>query len=586
MLLSTIDIAIIIGVLLTALTIGFLAARTSKKSTTDYFLSGRNMPWWLLGISMVATTFSTDTPNLVTDIVRRNGIAGNWEWWVFLITGMLTVFIYAQLWRRSKLTTDLGFYELRYSGQGAKLLRGFRAVYLGFAFNVLAMSGVILAAMKISTLLFDVEPIWGVLVASIITLVFSLVGGLRGVIWTDFFLFFLAMIGSIGAAYYIIGLEDIGSLSTLFSHPNVIAKTSFFPSPKDANFLNLLIIPLAVQWWTAWYPGAEPGGGGYVAQRMLSAKNENHSMGATLFFNIAHYALRPWPWIIVALASLIIFPDLNSIQAGFCHVSSEQIQHDIAYPAMLSLLPKGLAGLIIASLLAAFMSTVSTHLNWGSSYLTIDFYTNLINPEASEKRKLVLGRAYIVLLLVVATFIALKVDSAKDIFDIILMFGAGSGLLFLLRWFWWRINIWSELTAMLVSGILAILFKFTPVGALLNSDYHFTAVALLTTIAWVGVTFLTKAESKVVLKRYYSIINPGPYLWSDTYKSEVSDQNKKSLNIPLALLLSTLSIIFVLSCLFLTGSILKNNDFVLINAVFALVSGTLCIVLWRKANNI
>ena len=313
--LSTLDISLIILFFAITLFIGIYVSKQSGKSSAEYFLSGRSMPWWLLGVSMVATTFSTDTPNLVTDIVRNNGVSGNWVWWAFLITGLLTVFVYAKLWRKSKVNTDIEFYELRYGGAPARFLRSFRAVYLGVIFNILAMAGVTLAAIKIGSVMLGLAPIETVLYAGVITVIFSALGGFKGVVYTDFILFFTAMAGAIGAAYYLVGLPEIGGLESLLQHENVADKLNILPDFSNTEALiTLLIIPLAVQWWSSWYPGAEPGGGGYIAQRMLAAKDENHAIGATFFFNIMHYALRPWPWIIVALASLVIFPDIASIQ--------------------------------------------------------------------------------------------------------------------------------------------------------------------------------------------------------------------------------------------------------------------------------
>ena len=429
------------------------------------------MPWWLLGISMVATTFSTDTPNLVTDIVRQDGVSGNWVWWAFLLTGLLTVFVYAKLWRRSNVSTDMEFYELRYSGWGGKFLRGFRAIYLGVIFNVMAMSGVTLAAIKIGEIMLGISPIETILYAGTITVVFSTVGGFRGVIYTDFILFFVAMAGSIGAAYYLVNLPEIGGMANLISNENVADKLSIIPNFDDPDvYIPLLIVPLAVQWWSSWYPGAEPGGGGYIAQRMLAAKDESHAIGATFFFNVMHYALRPWPWIIVALASLVIFPDLASIQDAFPDISEDKLGHDLAYPAMLTMLPSGLLGLVVASLGAAYMSTISTHLNWGSSYIVNDFYKQQIKKNASEKELVNIGRISTVSLFVISAIFALLLTNALQLFDVILMFGAGTGLIFILRWFWWRINAWSEISAMFVSGFISIILNFTSLGEILFSD--------------------------------------------------------------------------------------------------------------------
>jgi SSS family solute:Na+ symporter len=414
---------------------------------------------------MVATTFSTDTPNLVTDIVRTNGVSGNWVWWAFLLTGLLTVFVYAKLWRRSNVATDMEFYELRYGGKPAHFLRWFRAFYLGVLFNVMAMSAVTLAAIKIGQVMLGLDPVFTVLVAGSITVLFSAVGGFRGVIYTDFVLFFVAIAGAVGAAYYLVNIPEVGGLEALLAHENVSDKLSILPDFSDTEALiGILIIPLAVQWWSAWYPGAEPGGGGYIAQRMLAAKNENHAIGATFFFNIMHYALRPWPWILVALASMVVYPDLLSIQTAFPNVAADKLGNDLAYSAMLTKLPSGLLGLVMASLGAAYMSTISTHLNWGSSYIVNDVYKLEIQPNATEKQLVMVGRVATVLLMVASGFLALTLTNALQLFDIILMFGAGTGLIFILRWFWWRINAWSEISAMIVSGVLSILFNFGSIG--------------------------------------------------------------------------------------------------------------------------
>ena len=415
--LSNLDYTIIFSLFAVILFIGIYVGKTSGKNTNQYFLSGRNMPWWLLGLSMVATTFSTDTPNLVTDIVRTNGVSGNWVWWAFLVTGLLTVFVYAKLWRKSEVKTDIEFYELRYGGKPARFLRSFRAVYLGVIFNVLAMAGVTLAAIKIGQVMLGLDPITTVVIAGFITVVFSAIGGFKGVVYTDFILFFVAMLGAFGAAYYIIGLPEVGGLENLIAHENVKDKLNILPSLNDTEtFITLLIIPLAVQWWSSWYPGSEPGGGGYVAQRMLAAKDQNHAIAATFFYNLMHYALRPWLWILVALASLIIFPDLASIQEAFPNVTQYKLGHDLAYSAMLTKLPSGLLGLVLASLAAAYMSTISTHLNWGASYVVNDFYKQQINSKASEKHLVNIGRITTILLMMVSSIIALSLTNALQLF--------------------------------------------------------------------------------------------------------------------------------------------------------------------------
>ena len=511
MTLSTLDWVIIMAFFAVSLIVGLVAARTSGRTTSDFFLSGRSMPWWLLGVSMVATTFSADTPNLVTDLVRKNGVAGNWAWWAFLLTGMLTVFIYARLWRRSEVLTDLEFYEIRYSGAGAAFLRGFRAIYLGVLFNVLIMATVCLAIVKIGSVMLNMEPTRTLLFASIITVLYSAVGGFKGIILTDFVQFMMAMAGTIWASIYIVNLPEIGGMEALISHPNVAGKLSFFPDFGNTELLvSVLIIPLAVQWWAAYYPGAEPGGGGYIVQRMLAAKDENNALGATLFFNIAHYALRPWPWIVVALASLVIFPDLASIQQAFPHVSANIINDDLAYSAMLTYLPAGLIGLILASLIAAFMSTISTHLNWGSSYVVNDFYKRFVNPDASEKQLVLVGRVSTVVLMTVAAILALFLESAKAAFDIIVLMGAGTGLIFILRWFWWRINAYSELSALIISFVSALFFKLVIPGYFSGHVELLLGVAI-TTIGWLTVTYLTPAVDMQVLTTFYARIRPqGP----------------------------------------------------------------------------
>ncbi|MBT8301275.1 MAG: Na+:solute symporter, partial [Maribacter sp.] len=467
--LSTLDYGFIIVFFSVVLGIGIYVSKKSGKNSSEFFLSGRTMPWWLLGLSMVATTFSTDTPNLVTDIVRTDGVSGNWVWWCFLITGMLTVFVYAKLWRKSNVNTDLEFYELRYGGKPASFLRKFRAVYLGVIFNVITMSAVTLAAIKIGGIMLGLEPWQTVVGAGLITVTFSALGGFKGVVYTDFLLFFVAMAGAIGAAYYLVNLPEVGGIDAVMSNENVKDKLSILPEFSNTKaVITLLAIPLAVQWWSSWYPGGEPGGGGYIAQRMLAAKDENHAIGATFFFNIMHYALRPWPWILVALASLVVYPDIASISEAFPNVPVDKLGHDLAYSAMLTKLPSGLLGLVLASLIAAYMSTISTQLNWGSSYIVFDFYKQQINPEASEKRLVAVGRLSTVVLMVFSAALALLMQNAMQIFDMLLLFGAGTGLIFILRWFWWRINAWTEISAMFASGILSILLKATPLG-----DYFF-----------------------------------------------------------------------------------------------------------------
>jgi SSS family solute:Na+ symporter len=561
--LTDLDKGIILFFFLLVLAIGFAVSKKSSQSSKEYFLSGRTLPWWLLGLSMVATTFSTDTPNLVTDIVRQNGVSGNWVWWIFLLTGLLTVFVYAKLWRRSDVNTDMEFYELRYSGWAGRFLRGFRSVYLGIIFNVMAMAGVTLAAIKIGAIMLDISALETVLYAGGVTLIFSSVGGFRGVVYTDFILFFTAMIGAVGAAYYLVNLPEVGGMSGILSNELVSSKVSIFPDLSDDYTLwTLLVIPLAVQWWSSWYPGAEPGGGGYIAQRMLAAKSENHALGATLFFNIMHYALRPWPWILVALASLIIFPDLDSIRETFPNVVEDKIGHDLAYPAMLTLLPSGLLGFVLASLVSAYMSTISTHLNWGSSYVVNDFYKQLINKNASEKELVNVGRVSVVILMIISSIFAIALTNSYQLFDIILMFGAGTGSIFILRWFWWRINAWSEIAAMLSSGLISILFANEKIASAIFNDnfiepyFKFPFIVLITTIVWLLVTFMTKPDDDQKLIEFYKKTRPGGPGWKRIVNLP-DFKNEKGYNktwaVPRGILCMLVGCLAIYSALFSTG---------------------------------
>jgi Na+/proline symporter len=571
--LELIDWIFIGGYFLAVIAIGFIVAKAAGKNSGQFFLGGRQMPWWLLGFSMVATTFSTDTPNFVTNVVRIDGVSGNWMWWAFLITGMVTVFLYAKLWRRTEVLTDIEFYELRYSGKSAAVLRGFRAVYLGVFFNVMIMAAVSLAAIKIGGVMLGLGPLQSILWAGLATVIFSSVGGFRGVVFTDCLLFIVAMVGAIAAAYFAISHVEIGSLGEMLQHPNVADKLSFFPAiEKDATgawtdeslnlWMTLLIMPLVVQWWSVWYPGAEPGGGGYIAQRMLAAKDERHATGAVLFFNFAHYGLRPWPWILVALASLIVFPmdtkdvreqaantletpemvilaeklkdtpklvsdiekqvlrDLNIQKSGLTslrqtfseeEVPYDKLGHDLAYPAMLTFLPHGWLGLVLASLIAAYMSTISTHLNWGSSYVANDFYKRFLKPDATEKQLVTIGRISTVAMMILAGLLALQLQDALDTFQILLQVGAGTGLIFILRWFWWRINAFSELSAMVASFVFAVAFRTIDHGMPWWMELIISIG--LTTVVWLTVTFMTPASDIETLKSFYQKARPGGSGW-------------------------------------------------------------------------
>ena len=575
---STIDWAIIGAFFVVSLLIGLFTSKKAGTSAKEFFLSGRNMPWWLLGVSMVATTFSADTPNLVTDIVRKNGVAGNWAWWAFLLTGMLTVFVYAKLWRRSEVTTDLEFYELRYSGKGAAFLRAFRAIYLGVFFNVVIMATVSLAAIKIGGVMLGLSPVQTLLIASIVTVVYSSLGGLKGVLLTDFFQFFIAMIGSFGAAYFILDLPEIGSLSNLLAHENVASRLNFLPDFDDPNvYIPLFILPIAIQWWATWYPGSEPGGGGYIAQRMLSAKDEKNAMGATLFYNVAHYAMRPWPWILIALSSLVIFPN----------ISDDKLGDDLAYSAMLTFLPTGLIGIVLASLIAAVMSTLSTHLNWGSSYVVNDFYLRFIKPDASDKQLVAVGRISTVVLMVLSAILALALSSALDAFNILLQIGAGTGLIFILRWFWWRINAFTEISAMAISFVVAIFFEvINPNIDLIHIPAEQAYLKLIysvtiTTIGWMLVTFLTAPEKDEVLLNFYRKVKPAAYGWKkvlDRFPAEKQEQGQ----LPKEIGLMLAGTVMVYSALFSTGFFIYGNTLGgIIGAVIAIACSLVIIRAWK-----
>jgi SSS family solute:Na+ symporter len=583
MILHITDWLIVFGFFIIWLIVGLAVSKRAGSGFSEYFLSGRQMPWWLLGVSMVATTFSSDTPNLVTDMVRQNGVSGNWLWWAFLLTGMLTVFVYAQLWRRSGVLTDLEFYEIRYSGKAAAFLRGFRALYLGVFFNVIIMASVSLAAIMLG-----ISPLQTILIATVITAIYSASGGLRGVLITDFLQFVVAMAGSIAAAIWVIGLPQVGGLTHLLSAPAVVDRVSLLPDFGNTEMVvSLLVIPLAVQWWGVWYPGSEPGGGGYITQRMLSARTEKDAIKATLFFNAAHYALRPWPWILVALASLIVFPDLPSLQAAFPHIDPSVIRHDLAYPAMLTFLPVGLLGLVVASLAAAYMSTISTHLNWGSSYVVNDFYKRFIHPHADDKRLVLVGRLSTVVLMVFAAALSLLLSNALQAFTIMLQVGAGTGLLFILRWFWWRINAWCEIAAMIISFLVAVYFQFihTAIGLpALSSHIQLVLGVAITTAGWIVVSLVTAPTEMATLRKFHALVQPGGPGWKvvrDNSEREVSsgDEGGRGWNVPLGILCMLVGCVAIYGALFATGMWLYGRwvSAVILTAVFA---GS-AVILWR-----
>ena len=533
MLLTGLDWAIIVLSIVVSFIPALWMARRAGKSTSEFFTSGQAAPWWLVGFSLVATTFSTDTPNLVADLVRQGGVAANWAWWSFLLTGMTTVFFYARLWRRLGVLTDLEFYELRYSGRAATVVRAFRAVYLGVLFNCVIMATVNLAAAKIANVLLGWPMAQTLLVCAVLNVAFAATSGLWGVMVTDMIQFGIAMTGSFAAAYYALKQPQVGGLDGLMAKldPQVLR---LLPDPNDwPTFLTVLIIPLTVQWWSVWYPGSEPGGGSYVAQRMLASRSEKDAVAGTLLFNAAHYALRPWPWIIVALASLLVYPTLDDIARALPHVDRSLIGHDMAYPAMLRFLPPGMLGLMIAGLLAAYVSTISTHLNWGTSYIVHDLYRRFLKPGASESHYVLVGRLVTAGLMVVAALLTFVLETAQTSFNLLLSIGAGTGLLYLLRWFWWRINAWSEVAAMASSFVVALaLFLAGRQGSAPAAHVALLLSIAITTVVWVSVTFLTRPTDATVLRSFYERVRPGGPGWHPVARSAGLPASRESLATP------------------------------------------------------
>ncbi len=571
--LTTLDWAIVALSLVVCFIPALLLARRAGRSSEEFFGSGRAAPWWLVGVSMVATTFSTDTPNLVTDLVRENGVANNWAWWSFLLTGMATVFFYARLWRRSGVLTDLEFYEVRYSGKPAVAVRGFRAVYLGLFFNCVIMATVNLAAVKIANVLLGWPMGQTLLVCAAINIVFASVSGLWGVMATDVVQFGIAMVGSVAAAVYALRRPEVGGLSGLVEKldPQTL---SLMPDFGDWNLaLTIMIIPLTVQWWSVWYPGAEPGGGSYVAQRMLASRSERDALGGTLLFNVAHYALRSWPWIIVALASMLVYPTLDDIGTALPHVDPKLIGNDMAYPAMLRFLPAGLLGLMVAGLLAAYVSTISTHLNWGTSYLVHDVYRRFIKPDANERHYVYMARWCTALLMVVAALLTYVLETARQSFDLLLSIGAGTGLIYLLRWFWWRITAWSEIAAMASSFAIAVGIAIAQKnGANIPTSLALIGAVTATTVVWLLVAVYGPATDRATLLSFYRLVRPAGPGWTSVRAESGVAAAPDSL--PLALVGWMLGLAFVYGALFGTGSLLFGHTGPAIAwGVLALLSG-------------
>ncbi len=568
--LQTVDWLIVAVALAICFVPALFFGKRSGRNTTEFFASGRAVPWWLAGLSMVATTFSSDTPNLVTDIVRRNGVAGNWVWWAFVLTGVSTVFFYARLWRRSGVLTDLEFYEIRYSGKAASVVRGFRSIYLGLLYNCMIMAAVNLAACKIAAVLFGLERWQTLAIVGGLNVVFAAETGLWGVLVIDMIQFFIKMSAVIAAAYFAVNAPEVGGLHAM------IDKLGALRGPNGLNYLGILpdfrnnwdlavavfIMPIAVQWWAVWYPGSEPGGGSYIAQRMLASRSERDSLGAVLFFNIAHYVLRPWPWILVALASIIVYPNLSDIQTAFPHLDPALIGHDIAYPAMLKFLPAGFIGLMVGGLIAANSSTILTHLNWGASYLVHDFYRRFLRPDASEAHYVRAGRLATVGLFLCSAGTVYLIDTAKDTFDIILQIGAGTGLLYLVRWFWWRVNAWCEIVAMTSSLIISIgLLILRKNGVVISTDVALMITVAFTTVCWLIAAYAAPETDPRVLGAFYTKVQPFGPGWARVRRELglPADDRSAAGQVPLALLGWVSGCATIWSSLFTIGCVLYNR---------------------------
>ena len=593
--LQLIDWVIVVVALVVCFFPALFFGKRAGKNTTEFFASGRSVPWWLAGLSMVATTFSSDTPNLVTDIVRRNGVAGNWVWWAFVLTGVATVFFYARLWRRSGVMTDLEFYEIRYSGKAAGFVRGFRSVYLGLFFNCMIMATVNLAACKIAGILFGLERWQTLLAVGFLNVAFATHSGLWGVLVIDMVQFFIKMTAVIAAAYFALQLPEVGGLS------GMVEKLSVLKGPNGLNYLNILpdfsnnwdiavavfIMPIAVQWWAVWYPGAEPGGGSYIAQRMLASKSEKDALGAVLFFNIAHYVLRPWPWILVGLCSIIVYPQLSDIQHAFPNLDPTLLGHDIAYPAMLKFLPVGFIGLMVGGLIAANSSTILTHLNWGASYLVHDFYRRFIKRDADEKHYVRAGRWATILLFVLSSSMVFFLESAKDAFDIILQVGAGTGLLYLVRWFWWRVNAWSEVVAMVSSFLVSIVLLIANRnGAGISTHVGLVITVMFTSACWILTAFFGPETNRETLRAFYTKVRPFGPGWEAIRKElgfPKAEKGSRGENIPMALLGWVAGCTVVWSSLFTVGNFLygRTEYALALLAVFLISGGVLLYVINR-----
>jgi len=582
--------------------------KLAGKNTAEFFASGRSVPWWLAGLSMVATTFSSDTPNWVTQQVRQYGVAGNWQWWAFVLTGVSTVFFFARLWRRSGVMTDLEFYELRYSGKAASLVRGFRAIYLGLFFNCFIMGMVTLAACKIANILFGLPPWKTILITGALNVVFAAHSGLWGVLVIDMVQFFIKMTAVVAAAYFSLkevahraGLGD-SAVSGLHHLVSVLGGQQVSGQPvlkllpdfsTGELALMIFVVPMAIGWWANWYPGAEPGGGSYIAQRMLASKSEKDALAGTLFFNLAHYVVRPWPWIITALCSILVFPDLKDIRAAFPLADPHLIGHDSAFSAMLTFLPTGFVGLMVGGLIAANSSTILTHLNWGSSYLVHDFYRRFVRRDADERHYVRAGRICTVMLYVVAAVLSLFLESAQSAFEVLISIGAGTGLLYMLRWYWWRINAWCEVVAMVSSfSISVVFFAMNKAGHPLAFAHSVIYSVAFTTAAWMLTAFLGKPTAREQLIAFYRKVHPAGPGWKPVRVDAGVSEAEAALhsdNLGKAALGWVAGCLTIWSSLFATGEFLYGRMYpaLVLIAVFV-VSGSLLLyvmnTLWDSRN--
>jgi Na+/proline symporter len=576
--LTAVDWLVIAAYFALNLAIGLYYARRARGSTTDFFLSGREVPWWLAGTSMVATTFAADTPLVVTGMVARNGIAGNWLWWNMAASGMLTVFVYARLWRRAGVMTDVEFAELRYAGRPAAFLRGFRALYLGIPINCIVMGWVNLAMLKILQVTLGLDAsraLLALLLMLVFTAFYTTIAGLWGVLVTDLVQFVLKMGMVVALAFFAVrAVGGLGMLRTkiaaLDAASGAGSRLAFFPSTDSAWMPAItLFVYLAVNWWASWYPGAEPGGGGYVAQRIFSAKDERHGLLATLWFNIAHYAVRPWPWILTALASLILYPTLQDKESGYVLTLMDP-----------QVFPPALRGIMLAAFAAAYMSTIGTQLNWGASYIVNDGYRRFLRRGRTEREYVIVSQAVTVGLMLVSIYVTLHLASIEQAWKLLIVTGAGTGTVLLLRWFWWRINAWSEVSAMVTAAAVSL---FLQLVLKWDSDrprdfaYIMIVTVTITTIVWLAVTWMTPPEPAATLERFYRRVRPHGAGWSPIVRA-VGGAPKSSLGSELVN--AVLGCVLVYASLFGIGEMLLRS--VTVGVILLAVASVAAIVIARN----